>query len=341
MEISKLLSWEAWNLYNKNNTYNHRIYLAKEIKGMPRNELYLKLSSHPTLPNIDFISSLSLTSMIEKADYVLVPHAWIHLKSKSDYVTYLRDLSREVPLLIFNTGDVSPACNLSNTIELRTFLHPWEKKEKKIILPYPTKEKKYKIRGWKPTPTISFMGYIPKLGPGSLLGENYRGVRAPIKSSVYLNRKLSIYKLNRLSQIFEVKLKIRSSYTAYFSNPNLHVHKDEYDLNLENSDYILCPRGFGNTSVRFYETLSAGKIPILIDSGGVHPQITNSSFWHSNVINVGLFSNWHKSILDDWTKLSYENNYEVRQRENNKMFVNELKFEAYLQKLFRNYLPVT
>jgi len=37
------------------------------------------------------------------------------------------------------------------------------------------------------------------------------------------------------------------------------------------SDYVLCVRGAGNFSMRLYETLCMGRIPLLIDSDSVSP----------------------------------------------------------------------
>lgn len=338
MEISNLLDWRKFSLYKKNYFNNYQIYLSPEIKGIPRHELFPRISPHPTLPDTDLISNLRLSSSVENSDYVLVPHAWKHIKRNANYLVYLHNLSKETPLLIVNSGDVSPRCNLSNTIELRTFLHPWETIERKIVLPYPVKEKIFKIRHWKPKPTISFMGYIPKLGPGSFFGENFQGLMRPIKSSVYLNRKLSSRKLENLTHIFDVKLTKRSSFTAYSSNPNLEKLSDEYNSHLNSSDYILCPRGAGNTSIRFFESLSAGRTPILVDSGGSFPEIKTKKFWSSNVVTVKLFGNWVNQISEDWLELSSDNNYEKRQIENNKIFLEELEFNKYLDKLFQRYL---
>lgn len=338
MEISNLLDWQKWSLYKKNYSNNYKIYLSHEIEGIPKNELFPRTSPHPTLPAIDLISNLKLTSSVENSDYVLVPHAWKHIKSKANYLAYLHNLSKETPILMVNSGDVSPRCDLSNTIELRTFLHPWEKIERKIVLPYPVKEKIFTIRKWKPKPTISFMGYVPKLGPGSFFGENFQGLMRPIKSSVYLNRKLSVHKLEKLTSVFDVKLTKRSSFTAYSSNPNLEKLIEEYNSELNSSDYILCPRGAANTSMRFYESLSAGRTPILVGSGGSLPEINTENFWLSNVIIVSLFKDWTKEILDDWLELSNGNAYEVRQLKNNKIFSEELRFEKYLNTLFQRYL---
>ena len=338
MSLEHQLEWNKWKLHNNNNDYNYRIFISKEIPGVSRNELFPRSSPHPTLPDVNLISKLSLTPNIIDADYVLVPHSWRDIKNDKEYLVYLNSISRSTPLLVINSGDVSPKCTLKNSIELRTFLHPWEKIDRKIVMPYPTKEKKFMIRSWKPKPRISFMGYVPKLGPGSFFGENPQGLTKPIKSSVYLNRKISVSKLNQLSREFNVYIQKRSTYTSYTSNPNLNLHMSEFDTELTKSDYILCPRGFGNTSMRFFETLSAGATPILIDSGGINPDIYDNSFWSQNIINVKLFEKWSYYISNDWTYLSEGNNYKQRQVQNNNMFLTELKFEVYLEKLFKKYL---
>lgn len=338
LSLEKQLEWNRWKLYNQNSSYNYKIYISKELSGVPKNELFPRTSSHPTLPDVNLISKLSLTSNIGDADYVLVPHAWRDIKNNNEYLVYLKDLSHQTPLLIVNSGDVSSKCTFENIIELRTFLHPWEKINRKIVLPYPVKEKDFVIRKWKPIPRISFIGYVPKLGPGSLFGENFQGLTKPIKSSVYINRKVSVAKLSKLSSKFDVHIQKRSAFTAYASNPILNLHVSEFNTELTKSDYILCPRGSGNTSIRFYETLSSGATPILIDSGGINPEISDNDFWTKNIVNVKLFEKWAHYISKDWSFLSKGQNYEYRQLQNNTVFLNHLKFEVFLEKLFKRYL---
>jgi hypothetical protein len=337
MDISTLLNWEKWNLYNKNGFYNYKIYLSKVINGLPKNELLSGVINHPTLPAINLLADLNISRDFENSDFILVPHSWIYIKNNNNYLAYLHKLSQKVPILIINSGDRSPKCDLRNTLELRTFLHPWEKLVRKIVLPFPTVEKHFNLRKWKPKPTISFMGYVPRFGLGSLMGRNLHALSKPIKSSVYINRKMAIYNLKKLKSIFEVNLSIRSSYTAYSSNPNLHQLVNEYNLSLAESDYIVCPRGSANSTIRFYESLSAGRTPILINSDVTHPEIQEMVFWKSNIVNVELFENWVEPILSDWLKLGIENAYRDRQVENNKIFLNELQLEIYLKKLFQKY----
>jgi hypothetical protein len=45
----------------------------------------------------------------------------------------------------------------------------------------------------------------------------------------------------------------------------------EYVENIFGSDYVLCTRGSGNYSIRFYETLSSGRIPVFVNTDCVLP----------------------------------------------------------------------
>lgn len=49
-----------------------------------------------------------------------------------------------------------------------------------------------------------------------------------------------------------------------------NLQRDLLDNTLQ-SDYVLCCRGFGNFSYRLYETMAAGRIPVLVDTDCVLP----------------------------------------------------------------------
>lgn len=336
--IKSQLNWEQWNLVNTNKAYTRKIYVAKEIKGIQKNLFYLEKKPTPTRPVLDFISKLAITKNLREADYILVPHPWVTFRENREYIEYLIDMSKNKPLLILNTGDISPSCFLPNTLELRTFLHPWENRFRKIILPWPVIKREFNLRTWKPKPTISFMGYIPKLSLGSLFGQNIGGLRKPIKSSVFINRKISMLKLSRLSDYFNVSLVTRDSFSALRSNLNFPQLSSEFSKSLSGSDYVLCPRGFGNSTVRFYEVISSGATPILVDSGSELPLISEYNFWDTNILKLNLFENWRIKIEKDWSSLSTNGAYETRQEVSRQIFSSELEFEHYLSLLFQDYL---
>lgn len=255
----------------------------------------------------------------------------------NDYLYYLNSVAKKIPLLILNTGDRSPKCNLPNTLELRHFLHPWENNFRKIILPWPVVGADFTIRDWKPIPKISFMGFVPRIGMGSFFGQNFRGITKPIKSSVYINRKFTTYRISKMRKIFDVELVKRTTFSALNSNQNWNTLNNEYSESLANSDYVFCPRGFANSSARLYEVISSGATPIVITSGNGFPKIYSKDFWIENVLNLSLFSNWSRAIKEDWNNLRHDSSYTMRQVQSNRIFISELEINSYLNNLFRKY----
>lgn len=314
------------------------IFISQTVIGSKLNLFYEPpdLSGNKLKPSLRI--KLRLVNHPNKADYILVPHDWIEIYRNKKYLEYLGEISKLTPLIILNGGDISPTCTMTNTIQLRTYLHSGEKCQNKIIIPYPIKSKELTIKNWKPIPTISFIGYIPKFGFGTLTGYNKYFIKHPIQNSYFLNRSVSFKKLKKLTKEFEIIAKSRSSFTLRAKNLKRDLHLQEYDQSLQTSDYVLCPRGFANTSMRFYESLSAGITPILIDSGGELPMISNSALLEKNILRVNLFGDWAKAILRDWQYLEKNSNYEKRQINNFNLFKTELNLTTYLENLFSEYL---
>ena len=83
--------------------------------------------------------------------------------------------------------------------------------------------------------------------------------------------------------------------------------KEEFIANIINSDYILCARGGGNFSFRFYETLSCGRIPLFINTDCVLPydfeiNYKNYCVWveHSELFQADkILHNFHENISEE------------------------------------------
>lgn len=338
LNIEDQLNPNRWSLYKNSSFGSKKIFIANQFQNLPTNDFFPQEFITPTGVGSNLINKIRITNSMAEADYVLVPHDWGIIFKNKTYTKYLNDLSKQSPLLILNTGDFSPKVPIINKIEIRTFLHPWEKITGKIIIPYPTKSKIFKIRKWSPIPTISFMGYVPKFSLGTFTGRHLKGIFYPIKSSVYVNRKLGASRLKGLSNDFDSKLIKRDTFTAYHKNPNLNVAMLEYQESLMNSDYILCPRGFGNTSMRFYESLSAGRTPIVIESNGGLPVINKDFEWDKHILKVDLLSDWKSIIQKDWEFLRKSDEYAKRQIQNNRLFTINLEFNTYISMLFKHFL---
>lgn len=90
----------------------------------------------------------------------------------------------------------------------------------------------------------------------------------------------------------------------------------EYYQNIYQSDYVLCIRGAGNFSVRLYETLMLGKIPIFVNTDCLLP-FEETINWKNHVVwiewedrkNIALIvSNFHNKLSDgDFIKMQLDN----------------------------------
>lgn len=314
-----------------------KIYVPELLPNVKPIDIFPKEVVPPRGVQSSIFKQLLTTNHLAEASLILVPHEWQDIRHNWDYIDMLQRNSARIPILIFNTGDKSPPVNIKNAIQIRTFLHPGESSMRKIIIPYPVLRREFKLREWNAIPKVGFMGHVPKLSPGSLVSRPRPSFRYPIKSSSYLSRRLSITKLQNLVPEIDVDLVVRSSFTALHKNKNLLAHSNDFQEQLFNCDYILCPRGYGNTSMRFYEALSAGKTPILVDSAGEMPRLNKGQDWRNHILSVDLRGKWAELILQDWGTLSKGKNYFTRQLSNLDLFNSVLDFDSYMAQLFSEY----
>lgn len=74
-------------------------------------------------------------------------------------------------------------------------------------------------------------------------------------------------------------LKDTSGFNVWNTSPEeLDLRSQEYANVLGSSKFVLCPRGIGTSSIRLYETLEAGRVPVIIADQWVPPEETDWSF---------------------------------------------------------------
>jgi Exostosin family len=102
----------------------------------------------------------------------------------------------------------------------------------------------------------SFIKYEPRIVPEFL----FSFIGSPNSSA-----RRTILKLN-YKRCF-----VSASLNKMFSNEDLTDVKLKYANILTQSKYVLCPRGAGTSSFRLFETMQAGRIPVIISDGWVPP----------------------------------------------------------------------
>ena len=128
----------------------------------------------------------------------------------------------------------------------------------------------------------------------------------PLFASAYERAKLLRY--FEKSRFINTDFIYRKKYRAgAITKTQREITSLEYYQNIHQSDYILCVRGGGNFSVRLYETLMLGKIPIFVDTDCLLP-FEETINWKNHVVWVAwkdrkrtatIVSNFHYQLSED------------------------------------------
>lgn len=104
--------------------------------------------------------------------------------------------------------------------------------------------------------------------------------------------------------------------------------------NLNTSDYVVCVRGAGNFSVRFYEALAMGRIPILINTDCSLP-FKATVDWKKQVVWVAYSErNKVSDIVHSFHKGMNPQQFQNLQQQNRRLWEERLTLKSF----FKNYL---
>ena len=108
----------------------------------------------------------------------------------------------------------------------------------------------------------------------------------------------------------------------------------EFFKNLNDAPYTFCLRGAGNFSVRFYESLALGKIPVLIDTD-VQLPLEELIEWDQHICRVAPHENVVEQLLE-FHKSHTPSSFEALQISNRSLYENYLSRHAYFGKLINS-----
>jgi hypothetical protein len=225
-------------------------------------------------------------SSLEEADLAVFPIRWEHVvvnKSKYELFEIFYDRVQEygIPTVIFFLSDSDSPIPIKNLIVFRTSLRRSTRKNNEFALPAWEENiietyfsGNLQLRRKEKKATLGFAGYAPKYSYIRDIynrTESFFGFKSPNKGSFSNIRSEA---LNVFLKCDQVKNNFVSRSTFWGTQTNTvkrKKEKEEFVENMISSDYILCARGGGNFSYRFYETLSCGRIPLFIDTDCVLP----------------------------------------------------------------------
>lgn len=201
---------------------------------------------------------------------------------------------------------------------------------------------------WSTKPVVGFCGQANlsrvKAGKEKLkfLIENtkrffrnpFRTDYEPLFASGYERAKL--LKQIESSNKLDTRFIYRDQYRAGANTPEIieKTTKEYYD-NLRESQYVICVRGGGNFSVRFYQTLMMGRIPVFINTDCLLPFEDNIN-WKKQVVWV----EWNERHLIAEKIEEFHNRYSANefvalQQANRSIWKNELSLAGMLNFLKR------
>jgi len=287
---------------------------------------------------------LNIVESMQKSDAILVPHDAYFFHEHKDYVTYLNEISRFKPLIFSDRGDFPKKTKVRRSISIRVALGPGEKACNKIVVPYNVESLEHlPLRRYMERPQLSFVGYVPKLSKGRVLKSLFQSPLHPYKGNGSYMRKISLRMLEGID--FQSEIIKRDSYGAHRkTSGDVISSREEYLNSLTSSDFVLAPRGDANQSARFYETLSAGRIPLVPNSGVQFPvPLKRFPRIIQPMLNIHLRSKLHfsRTISNTWDQITNQANYYKYQVEIRAFYKEELEYNRFMKQLFNsdsNYL---
>ena len=263
------------------------------------------------------------------------------------------------PLLLDYFGDATEPVDGDRVIVLRTSSYRSELSANEVICP-PVIEDIGAEYGFEPIekparPSIGFVGLAQKRGAATPFSrilrygrQDYLYSALALWSSRYGKRRSGIYFRDRALRTLEHADEIDTDFTtrAYWGRGKRARNRIGHDQiraefieNMRRNLYLLSVRGRGNFSLRFFEILSAGRIPVQID--------TDSPLPLEDEIDYSAFM-----IRQHWTRLSdlparldrvhAETDesmlYEMQSRARS-AFESRLRFDRFVADLFARHLP--
>ena len=304
------------------------------------------------VPNANLLEKYQIVTAIEDCDIIVVPidiaHYDVSKKQQklNQFINQALGLGKKV--WSYSAGDFGQSLNgesytfrlggLDSKLNQKTFILP-----SFINDPYDFLEKDFVPIPKSAMPKIGFVGHasgsVVKWVKEYLLFLRYncRRLMRQIKTD-YQPFYPSVLKRFKYLNVLEQHRPITTHFIfrdKYRAGIKTDKEKNETTIeffnNMESNPYTFCMRGTGNFSVRLYETLAMGPIPVVVDTNFRLP-LNNLINWKNHCVLVKE-DKIVESLIDFHQKISVDQ-FEVMQRNNRKLWLNHLKRDAYFLNIY-------
>lgn len=331
----------------------YKIFVPEPIPHLP---LVAFLAPHPqegnrlfqTLPPHAYEGLFERVSRVQEADSVVAPHEYVYLQRHPSYLAKCREIAQaaHTQLLISAYQDDPLPVTMSGVFVIRPSSYRTQLGKNDILMPAYV-EDVGTAWGIEPMPksdkpVVAFTGKAGFSGFKEQLQyfvRNYLVRQGPRKQGIYFRRH-ALAALRHDSRVVLATI-MRKKYSAHRDTIEVEPSRarEEYIRSIQHAHFTLTPRGDGNYSLRFYETLSLGRIPVLIDTDTPLPCEAEIDY-DACVVRVP----WHDvDRVGDYIVRFYESHSSTQfieaQKYARKIFESYLYMPRFLEHLFSNMLP--
>jgi hypothetical protein len=337
-----------------------RLYISKSLDHVRESTLTQLLTNKTEfvgnlfqkIPTKPFQSSVELVADPLQADYLLLRHYFFDIEHEREYLGELEALSESTGkrIIVFAYGDRHDPVHLKNAVVLRTASYRNRVAENEIIIPpfvedvgvefgHDLRQKSDDLA------TVGFAGWVYY---DSILREiKYRlrtvvtrmrvsfGLRSPAEyQGLFFRRRLIklLQSTDKLKTLFHLRSAYSGAKRTIEGDPDTIRH--EFISSIKDSDFALAVRGDGNYSLRFFEIVSLGRIPLFIDTDCVLP-LEDEIDYDAVMLRVPYteIDRLDQIVADFWAKLSPEE-FGERQRKARELFETKLRADVFYTDLF-------
>lgn len=308
--------------------------------------------------NHKLLEKYSIVSSIEDANIVVLPVDYaVFLKQSKPFMALLKAAkTAKLPIWIYTAGDYGFTNYIPNSYTFRLGGFDSKMDTNTYVLPSFINDpyasvltQGFTVLKKTSKPNIGFVGHAQsgvlkylkdytnhlkyqfKRKSNKILADKQRFYPSSVKRANYLKR-LAV------NEDLETNFILRTKYRAGSQTIETQQETTQqfYD-NLFNNAYTFCIRGVGNFSVRFYETLAVGRIPILLNTDCRLP-LSNQIDWtkHCLILDTSSHIKIADQILEFHKGLS-ASEFENIQHSNRNLWLNTLQRDAYFLEIYKQF----
>lgn len=288
-------------------------------------------------------------------DCVLLPHNYSSVHRETAYLARVAEAAQKhgKKILVFAHGDMDMEVRLPNAIVYRTSLYRHKRRQNEFAMPAYAEdvlgEEGLMVRpSHDGPPVVGFCGWAAYKNLQNRVGTMVKNAvvearavvtgRPEIRSEKKgLSFRMEALRVLQNSTLIKPNFLIRSSYSGHAQTIRMDPEKarSEYRENLLGSDVALVVKGDGNYSYRFYEALSLGRVPVLVDTQCVLP-LEEEIRYEECVVRVDFreIGQLDRKIAEWWWGVD-AGRFVVMQKRARQIFAEKLRIEAFLERIVR------